>query len=106
FTSPRARAMRTRPAPPHSVAARLRLDNLTHSLAGLIMGDAAVAWRERAGPALTPRQRGAVVTTAVLANNLPDFDFVYVGITSGQLGYLLHHRGHTHTLPAVVPLAL
>jgi len=84
----------------------IRLDNLTHSLAGLIMGDAAVAWRQRAGAALTPRQRSAVLTTAVLANNLPDFDFAYVGVTSGKLGYLLHHRGHTHTLAAVLPLAL
>src|SRR5262245_50347002 len=70
------------------------------------MGDAAIAWRQRSGAALTPRQRSAALTTAVLANNLPDFDFVYVGITGGKLGYLLHHRGHTHTLAAVLPLAL
>lgn len=43
---------------------------------------------------------------AVLANNAPDLDFVYVGVTGGRLGYLLHHRGHTHTVAAVLPLAL
>lgn len=69
------------------------------------MGDAAVAWRERSAP-LTPRQRAALLTTAVLANNAPDLDFVYVGITAGKLGYLLHHRGHTHTLAALPALAL
>jgi inner membrane protein len=83
-----------------------RLDNLTHSLAGLIMGEAAIIWHERSAPPLTPRQRGALLTTAVLANNAPDLDFVYVGITGGKLGYLLHHRGHTHTLAALPALAL
>jgi inner membrane protein len=70
------------------------------------MGDAAIAWRERSAPPLTPRQKGALLTTAVLANNAPDLDFVYVGITGGKLGYLLHHRGHTHTLAALPALAL
>lgn len=87
-------------------ADQLRVDNLTHSLAGLIMGDAAVALRARSGSAASASYRAAALTTAVLANNLPDFDFLYVGITSGRLGYLLHHRGHTHTLAAAPLLAL
>lgn len=70
------------------------------------MGEAAIAWRERSAAPLTPRQRAALLTTAVLANNAPDLDFVYVGITGGKLGYLLHHRGHTHTLAALPALAL
>jgi len=75
------------------------------------MGEAAIAWRERSAgpltpPRITPRQRGALLTTAVLANNAPDLDFVYVGITGGKLGYLLHHRGHTHTLAALPALVL
>lgn len=82
------------------------MDNLTHSLAGLILGEAAIAWRERSGLPLEPRQRAAALTTAVLASNLPDLDILYIGITGGKLGYLLHHRGHTHTVAAVLPLAL
>src|SRR5688572_31879111 len=70
------------------------------------MGDAAIAWRERSAPPLTPRQKGALLTTAVLANNAPDLDFLYAGITGGKLGYLLHHRGHTHTLALALPQAL
>jgi len=70
------------------------------------MGEAAIAWRDRSGPALSNNQRRAALTAAVLANNGPDLDFVYVGITGGKLGYLLHHRGHTHTLAAVPLLAL
>jgi inner membrane protein len=84
----------------------LGVDNLTHSLAGLIMGDAALAMRRRWGSSGSPHYRAAALTTAVLANNAPDLDFVYVGITGGRLGYLLHHRGHTHTLAALLPLAL
>ncbi len=82
------------------------MDNLTHSLAGLIIGDAAVALRARFGSPASTRYRAAALTVAVLANNAPDLDFVYVGVTAGRLGYLLHHRGHTHTLVAVLPLAL
>jgi inner membrane protein len=82
------------------------VDNLTHSLAGLILGDAALALRRRFGSPSAPHYPAAALTIAVLANNLPDFDFLYVGITSGKLGYLLHHRGHTHTLVAVPLLAL
>jgi inner membrane protein len=71
-----------------------------------MMGDAAVALRVRFGSAASPSYRAAALTTAVLANNVPDFDFLYVGITGGRLGYLLHHRGHTHTLVAAPFLAL
>jgi inner membrane protein len=82
------------------------VDNLTHSLAGLIVGDAALALRRRYGAPIAPHYPTVALTTAVLANNLPDFDFLYVGITGTRLGYLLHHRGHTHTLAAVPLLAL
>jgi inner membrane protein len=98
------------------------LDNVTHTLIGLVAGDALFAWRarrSRAEPAaalpLAQQEPGALVNsalrratllTSVLANNLPDLDFLYRGITPGKLGYLLHHRGHTHTFVASVPLAL
>jgi inner membrane protein len=82
------------------------LDNLTHSLAGLIVGDAAVALRARFGSPPPARYRAAALTAAVFANNAPDLDFVYVSITGGRLGYLLHHRGNTHTLAALLPLSL
>ncbi len=84
------------------------MDNLTHSLAGLVVADAAIQLRARlhANKAALPGFREAALATAVLASNLPDLDFLYAGITTGKLGYLLHHRGHTHTLLAVLPLSL
>lgn len=38
------------------------------------------------------------MVAGVAAANLPDIDLVYTWITPAPLGYLLHHRGHTHTL--------
>jgi inner membrane protein len=44
------------------------------------------------------------VLVSVLCNNVPDTDLVYSWVTPGPLGYLLHHRGHTHTLPIAIAL--
>jgi inner membrane protein len=74
------------------------MDNLTHTLAGLLVAEVAVARRDD-----TKLTRKAYFVSA-LANNLPDFDFLYTRITEGRLGYLLHHRGHTHTLPVALLL--
>lgn len=83
------------------------MDNVTHTLAGLVLAEAVVQWRaRRSGEApSTPFVRAAYFTSAA-ANNLPDLDFAYTWITGGKLGYLLHHRGHTHTLAVAVPLGL
>lgn len=76
------------------------MDNLTHTLAGLLVAELAVARQSD-----TRLTRKAYFVSA-LANNLPDFDFLYTRITSGKLGYLIHHRGHTHTLPVALLLGL
>jgi inner membrane protein len=72
------------------------MDNATHTLAGLMLADAAVLALPRPP---SPAVRTVLRLGSALANNFPDLDFVYSGITAGKLGYLLHHRGHTHTLP-------
>jgi inner membrane protein len=83
------------------------MDNVTHSLTGLIVADAFLLLRERSAPGSSAAGlRGAALWTSAFANNGPDFDFLYAGITEGKLGYLLHHRGHTHTLAAALPLTL
>ncbi len=80
------------------------MDNLTHALVGFISAELAARARARRGEDVSGWVRPAYLTAA-LANNLPDFDFLYAGITEGKLGYLLHHRGHTHTLAVAIPLA-
>jgi inner membrane protein len=80
------------------------LDNITHTLAGIAVAEVALELRRRR----TGRDAGAAITRAAWlasagGNNVPDLDFVYTGVIERPLGYLLHHRGHTHTL-ALAPL--
>jgi inner membrane protein len=77
------------------------VDNFTHTLVGLALADAVALALPKPPNA---KVRGLLRLASAFTNNLPDLDFVYVGITPGKLGYLLHHRGHTHTLLAGVLL--
>lgn len=84
------------------------MDNLTHSLAGLVVAELALAHHE---PSKETRSRAqAAWLTSIVANNAPDLDVAFSGLAESPLGYLLFHRGHTHTLVAaplmaVVPFA-
>jgi inner membrane protein len=77
------------------------MDNVTHALAGLLLADIAVRVIEhrQGAPVERPVRRAAAVL-GVVAAELPDLDILYSGpvLGMGKLGYLLHHRGHTHTL--------
>jgi inner membrane protein len=43
----------------------------------------------------------------VVAANAPDVDLLYTNLLAGApLGYLLHHRGHSHTLPGLAALGV
>lgn len=83
------------------------MDNLSHSLAGLAAG--ALLQRSLA-PEATPHDQSLRARMLLLAcgaaANLPDLDLVLSGLLPAPLGYLLHHRGHTHTLLYAVPQAL
>jgi inner membrane protein len=52
------------------------------------------------------RTRTLFMCVGVVAANAPDVDVLYTGITEEPIGYLLHHRGHSHTLPGLAALAL
>jgi len=82
------------------------MDNVTHTLFGMLVADVAV-------DAVTPRGcvpnvvfRRRARWASAIANNLPDLDFIHRRITPGRIGYLLHHRGHTHTLGVGLLLGL
>jgi len=85
------------------------LDNLTHSLIGLVAGGAiAHATRTRGGALTAGARRGLFVTLAVVGGNLPDADLIvpYAGGSRDKISYLLDHRGYTHTVVGCVLMAL
>jgi inner membrane protein len=82
------------------------MDNVTHALAGMLVADAAVEALTPRGATPDPVFRSRARWASAIANNLPDLDFLYRAITPGRVGYLLHHRGHTHTLGVGMLLGL
>jgi len=94
-------------------ASKAVVDNVTHALAGLLLADATMTWvsSRHSGPETVPMSRrfaGVAAVLGVVAAELPDSDLVYSGsvLGMGKLGYLLHHRGHTHTVVWAVVGAL
>lgn len=76
------------------------VENITHSLLGATLAELAL-------PATATRsQRRVFFTVGIVASNLPDLDLLYTSISAPPIGYLLHHRGHTHTLVGLVGLGL
>ncbi|MET0963432.1 MAG: metal-dependent hydrolase [Noviherbaspirillum sp.] len=83
------------------------MDNLSHSVASLLAGD--ILHRALPPEADTERQglrRALMLATCALAGNFPDLDLVLTRLLPAPLGYLLHHRGHTHTLLYALPQAM
>jgi inner membrane protein len=88
------------------------LENVTHSVVGLLVAEAAMVLRAARNPYGSQSSRGlhaSAMLASVLANNAPDIDTLYAGALSMPIGHLLHHRGHTHTLvlsPLLAALSL
>lgn len=75
------------------------MDNITHSLIGATLAELTV-------PAnASSAQRRLFFSAGIIAANLPDADLVYTWVTPPPIGYLLHHRGHTHTVVGCAALA-
>jgi inner membrane protein len=85
------------------------LDNLTHTLIGLVAGEA-MARGTRAHPdgLCDPTRRTALLAMGMIGGNLPDADLLWSlpAFTGDALGYIVHHRGHTHTLLGCAVLAV
>lgn len=76
------------------------MDNVTHALAGALLAVATTELVERRHPSSVKGLRTTAFVVGILTAELPDADLLYAGpvMGMGNLGYLLHHRGHTHTL--------
>ena len=80
------------------------MDNLTHSLVGLALGEIVDrALPVSSDPARARTRHRVLLVTGALASNFPDLDLVLTPLLAAPLGYLLHHRGHTHTLLYALP---
>src|SRR5690242_935307 len=82
------------------------MDNITHSLAGLLAAESAVRLRAHATKAEpSPRYRTVAAISSLIAANLPDADLLYSGFGGSHLSYMLQHRGYTHTVLITIVLA-
>lgn len=84
------------------------MDNLTHSLIGLVAGEAMARCTAPDPHGLpAPTRRNALIAISIIGSNLPDIDLAWSMqfVTGDRVGYLLQHRGHTHTLLACFALA-
>lgn len=83
------------------------MDNLSHSVAGLAAGELIHRSLPDETRADDQRLRHRLLLVACwLASNFPDLDLILTPLLPQPLGYLLHHRGHTHTILYAIPQAL
>jgi inner membrane protein len=81
------------------------MDNLTHTLIGALIGEtAAHTTRTSANGLSADLRRTLLVGCGAIGSNLPDTDLLY-SYFGPKVSYLLHHRGHTHTIVGALLLA-
>jgi len=62
------------------------MDNVTHSLAGLVLAESITRLRARSTTAPSPAALGAVTAVAsIVAANFPDADLFYSGVGGSRL---------------------
>lgn len=83
------------------------MDNLSHSVVGLAAGEFVHRSLPQESDAEQNRvRRRLLLISCWLASNFPDLDLILTPLLPEPLGYLLHHRGHTHTVLYAIPQAL
>jgi inner membrane protein len=85
-----------------------KLENLTHTLMGLAAGEAFAHCTHPAEEGGLPQtaRRSLFVTLAAIGGNTPDLDLAWsYGSPDRRLGYMLEHRGYTHTVVGCLVLA-
>ena len=82
------------------------MDNITHSVIGFGVGELVHRSLPVEADTLAQRVRHRLLLVAcALASNFPDLDLFLTRLLPDPLGYLLNHRGHTHTVAWAVPQA-
>ncbi len=81
------------------------MDNLTHTLVGILVGETTARVTAPSGSLSATVRRNVFVTVMALGSNVPDLDFIRSRVIDSKLDYLLHHRGHTHTILGALAIA-
>jgi inner membrane protein len=82
------------------------MDNVTHTLISVLVGEAVHRSIPPSAVLSDRARRGIAITVMAVGGNLPDADVIYTGWAGTTLDYLLHHRGHTHTVVGALGLSL
>lgn len=77
------------------------MDNLTHSLLGAAIAEVYVEKKFKHSALRPPKN--IFYFFSIFANNCPDLDLLFGLIDNSSLGYMLNHRGWTHTVAGTVP---
>lgn len=83
------------------------MDNITHSIIGFGVGELVHRCLPDEDDERSQRVRHRLLlVSCALASNFPDLDLFLTRLLPDPLGYLLNHRGHTHTVLWALPQAL
>lgn len=82
------------------------MDNLTHTLISAMVGEAIHRSTMTSSKLTESAHRNMAIAVMVVGGNLPDSDLIHTQLAGTKLDYLLHHRGHTHTVVGVLVLSL
>ena len=74
------------------------MDNITHTLIGALVGEAAAARRTTRTSPNDVQGRNLLVWISAIGSNFPDCDLLYTAVAHDKLSYVLQHRGYTHTV--------
>jgi inner membrane protein len=81
------------------------MDNVTHTLISVLVGEAAHRSVPPSAILGDRARRTMAITVMAVGGNLPDADIIYTEWAGSSLAYLLHHRGHTHTVVGALGLS-
>lgn len=82
------------------------MDNLTHTLISVLVAETVHRSLPPSAVLSDRARRGVAITVMAVGGNLPDADVIYTGWAGSTLDYLLHHRGHTHTVVGALGLSV
>jgi inner membrane protein len=82
------------------------MDNVTHTLISVMVGEAVHRSIPPSAVLSDRARRGVAIAVMAVGGNLPDADVIYTGWAATTTDYLLHHRGHTHTVVGALGLSV